>query len=255
MRNSPRYLPYLIWLTLGYGLAATPPATAAEGSGLEAILGSGNSADEFLPPEQAFRLRVAPSGPDRLQLTWVIAQGYYLYRDRLKFETSTSGVTLGKPQFPAGDMHTDEFFGSQIVYHDSLVVPLAVARAGGGAQQLQLKVTYQGCAEAGLCYPPQTASLDVALPAGSGNAVVSGSSSADGAFVSEQDQKASFIRNGNLFAVLAAFFGSGLLLAFTPCCLPMVPILSGMIAGSGHRASSMRGFVLALTYVLGMAVT
>jgi thiol:disulfide interchange protein DsbD len=255
MRNSPRYLPYLISLLLGSGLAAMPPAIAAEGGGLDAILSSGSSADEFLPPDQAFRLRVAPAGPDQLQLTWVIAQGYYLYRDRLKFATDTPGVTLGKPQFPAGDTHTDEFFGTQIVYHDSLVVPMAVARAGGAAQNLQLNVTYQGCAEAGLCYPPQTTPFDVALPAGGSNAAVSRTTSADGAFVSEQDQKASFIRNGNLLAVLAAFFGSGLLLAFTPCCLPMVPILSGMIAGSGHRATSMRGFVLALAYVLGMAVT
>src|SRR6202011_992978 len=121
----------------------------------------------------------------------------------------------------------------------------------GGALQLPLQVTYQGCADAGLCYPPITKAVTVsfaAAAAGSGHARA-------GVGVSDQDWFAALIRGGNPLIMLGWFYLAGLVLAFTPCVLPMVPILSGIIAGGGRPVSSARGFSLSLTYVLGMALT
>jgi len=250
--NTASKLVIVPMLAVAFGMvspaARSADSTTTSGT-LDALVDAGQSGDEFLPPEQAFRFSATASGPSQVVLNWIIAPGYYLYRDRLKFASNSPTIAVGKPELPAGDSHTDEFFGTQVVYHNELNVPLPVQRSGVDAESVALKITYQGCADAGLCYPPQIANIRVDMAAGGTE------SSGGSAFVSEQDAKANYIRRGNLFAVLAAFFGSGLLLAFTPCCLPMVPILSGMIAGQGHRANGWRGFALSLSYVLGMAVT
>ncbi|MEZ5533860.1 MAG: protein-disulfide reductase DsbD [Steroidobacteraceae bacterium] len=211
--------------------------------------GGGANGDEFLDPDVAFRLVAASDGPDRVQLAWEIAPGYYLYRNRLGVKTTGSGATLGQLALPKGEIHSDEYFGEQEIYRDELVARIPVARAGGSALALPIAVTYQGCADAGLCYPPITKTLQVDLPAG-------GTMSPDsGKFVSKQDWMAGFIRTGNLLLVIGFFFGAGLLLAFTPCVLPMVPILSGIIAGQGKDVTTRRAFFLSLSYVLGMAFT
>jgi len=236
-------------------LASTPLLHAAEAAGggnLNALLANSNNSSEFLPPEKAFVLTAAAEGPDRVRLDWVIAPGYYLYQSRLKFSSPSTVATLGAPELPAGDTKNDEFFGKQVVYHHQLTVRLAVARAAGTALELPVTVTYQGCAEAGLCYPPQVRNLTLTLPAGT---VASGGSTSGGAYVSKQDWMVSLIRSGNLFYMLAVAFAFGLGLAFTPCVLPMVPILSGLIIGHGQRVSTGRAFALSLTYVLGMAIT
>ncbi|MFO1455078.1 MAG: protein-disulfide reductase DsbD [Steroidobacteraceae bacterium] len=244
----------------GDAAATTPtsdPLPAASPAGVKA---SGD--DEFLPPDVAFRVTALADGPDRVRIEWQIAPGYYLYRSRLKFATDAAVAQLGTPQLPAGQKKTDEYFGEQEVYHDTLVATLPVSRNGASALQLPLSVGFQGCADAGLCYPPETRKLVVELPAGIGTAAVAGApggaaatGDAAGGFVSEQDRLANLIRSGNLALVLATFFGLGLLLAFTPCVLPMVPILSGIIAGHGDNVTTGRAFTLSLTYVLGMAFT
>jgi thiol:disulfide interchange protein DsbD len=224
------------------------------------VLGSRRAAndDDFLPPDQAFRLKLLADGPDRVRVYWEIAAGYYLYRDRFKVTSTATSVRLGALALPVGEPHEDEYFGKKEIYRGELVATLAVARAAGSALTLPLTLTYQGCADAGLCYPPQSQTLNVSLPAaGASGADVAAVGSVGGStpFVSEQDRLAALIRSGNLFLVLATFFGLGLLLAVTPCVLPMVPILSGIIAGQGARASAGRSFALSLTYVLGMALT
>ena len=120
-------------------------------------------------------------------------------------------------------------------------------------RSVDVNVTYQGCADAGLCYPPQTKLVSISLE--DAPAATSVAAPAEGAFVSEQDSYAEKIKHGNIFLVLLSFFGAGLLLAFTPCVLPMVPILSGIIAGSGENVTTRRSFMLSLAYVLGMAFT
>ncbi len=217
-----------------------------------------NSGD-FLPVDQAFRLDAVADGPDRVRIIWEIAPDYYLYRERLKVATDSNQVQLGAWTLPKGETKTDEYFGTQEVYHDELIALLPVSRAAGAAIELPLRVTYQGCAEAGLCYPPETRLLPVTLPASTTASAAGASGSTattgTGGFVSEQDRLALLIRDGNIWLVLATFFGIGLLLAFTPCVLPMVPILSGLIAGQGANVTTRRAFALSLAYVLGMALT
>jgi thiol:disulfide interchange protein DsbD len=244
--------------------AAAGPGQAAEATGAGRLIPQASNAEDFLPPDQAFRLTATPDSPDRVRLSWAIAPGYYLYRSRLKFATPTPQVTLGTADLPPGDTKHDEYFGDQVVYHAGLVAHLAVSRAAGSNDALALNVTYQGCAEAGLCYPPITKSFTLDMPkagatgaargADGSSAGSAGTGSGSGAS-SEQDRLANLIRTGAMPLVLATFFGIGLLLAFTPCLLPMVPILSGLIAGQGSKITTARSFALSVAYVLGMATT
>jgi thioredoxin:protein disulfide reductase len=245
-------------LTLGAMLLcyAAVPRAQAPSSSAGALLGTTSNANQFLPPDKAFRLAVVADGTSRVRLSWAIAEGYYLYQSRLKFASSSPGVTLGKPELPEGDIKNDEYFGKQIVYHRDLIAHLPFTRAGAAGKELNLAVTYQGCATAGLCYPPITKQFTVSFPAAGAAAFGAGAGgSAGGApFVSQQDRLARMIRTGSVAAIIATFFGLGLLLAFTPCVLPMVPILSGLIAGQGPKITTARAFSLSLTYVLGMAL-
>jgi thiol:disulfide interchange protein DsbD len=238
--------------------AATPSQDASLNALLDQLRSSGastNSGDNFLPPDRAFQFSATADSAQQLHLSWIIAPGYYLYRDRIKVASASPGLTLGNPQYPAGTIKNDEFFGKQVIYHQALNVAVPVSRATAGTTAA-LRVTYQGCAEAGLCYPPITRQISLQLPpAASASAAGPTVSTPPTTYVSEQDRLASLIRSGNLLGVLATFWGLGLLLAFTPCCLPMVPILSGLIAGAGPRPGTARAFSLSLTYVLGMALT
>src|SRR5580658_3389257 len=247
----------------GQAPAAGPPASTAaaagaagKSTGIDAVLSAAHpSGDDFLPPDKAFRLEASGDGSDRVRLEWQITEGYYLYRARIKVETASRDVQLGTTQFPVGEMKSDEYFGKQEIYHHELAATVPVARAHGGTLQLPLRVTYQGCAEAGLCYPPITKDVTVTLSAGAATAIGPGSGAdVTGAGGSDQDWFAALVR-GNLLLMLGGFFAAGLGLAFTPCVLPMVPILSGIIAGGGRRVTTARAFALSLTYVLGMALT
>jgi thiol:disulfide interchange protein DsbD len=254
--------------------AAAQPAPGA--TGIDAILGSARtSSDDFLPPEKAFRFDALAEGTDRVRLNWEIADGYYLYRARIKVRTASTNAQLGTPQFPPGQVKTDEYFGKQEVYHHELVVTVPVARASGAALDLPLEVTYQGCADAGLCYPPQTRTLSLRLAGAASAAGGNGGGAADGAVrggggtgatagpAAAPPAGAAFLSQewfsnalrGNLLIALACFYLGGLVLSCTPCVLPMVPILSGIIVGSGRPITSGRSFALSVSYVLGMALT
>jgi thiol:disulfide interchange protein DsbD len=224
---------------------------------------------EFLPPTEAFRVSAVVSGADQVRVEFLVTPGYYLYRHRLNFALeSPEGAaplpaTVGTPAIPEGEWKEDEFFGRQQVFHEGFTVSVPVSRAPGGVLPATLVVGLQGCADAGLCYPPEKRRLRIELPPTQGSAtastppvagIESGAGAAGGGFVSEQDRLALLIKDGSLSLVLATFFGLGLLLAFTPCVLPMVPILSGIIAGQGSNVTTARAFSLSLTYVLGMAV-
>ncbi len=258
-------LPALLCMALGTVQAQTadpaaPPASQkapAAGGGINAILDSAKSGgDEFLPPDKAFRFDALAEGTDRVRLNWEIADGYYLYRARIKISTTSPSAQLGAPQMPPGQFKTDEYFGKQEIYHHELIATVPVARARGGELELPLQVTYQGCAEAGLCYPPITKTVAVKLTSGGAAANPAGPAGAgtSGGAIAEQDRFAALIR-GDPLVMIGVFFLAGLVLAFTPCVLPMVPILSGIMVGGGRTITTSRGFSLSLTYVLGMAVT
>lgn len=215
---------------------------------------------EFLPPKEAFQFEAYAEGADKIRIDFRIAPAYYLYRHR--FSVSLDGeaeAVLGAPVIPQGKEKEDEFFGLQQVFYESVSFTVPVSRPPGEAIELPIAVGLQGCADAGLCYPPEKRRVTVSLPSTTGNIASAGSlppgGTADGGlFVSEQDRLAELIRSGSLALVLGTFFGLGLLLAFTPCVLPMVPILSGIIAGQGSNVTTGRAFALSLSYVLGMAV-
>ena len=245
-----------VHVVLPAAAAASAPAPAGLLGKLTAGAASGDG--DFLPPEQAFQVTADPDGANAVRLHFVIAEGYYLYKGRIHVSGESTLAQLGSPALPKGLPHKDDYFGEQEIYRQQLEATVPFARASAAAGTLALKVVYQGCADKGLCYPPQTQLFAMNLaPAGAASASVApDTGAATGTpMVSEQDRLAALIGSGNLLLVISTFFGFGLLLAFTPCVLPMVPILSGIIAGDGERVTPARGFLLALAYVLGMAIT
>ena len=234
-----------------------PAAASGAGTDLRSLLKSKSGDDEFLPPDQAFRFGAGMERADSVALTWIIADGYYLYKHRIDVTSDTPNVQIGKALLPKGDPKHDEFFGDTEVYHKFLEASLPVARAAGSTGTLTLNVTYQGCAEGGLCYNPITKTVAVELPPTDIASVlpIAEQGSASGAPVAEQDRLAAALQGENLAYALLTFFAAGLLLSLTPCVLPMIPILSGIIVGQGENVTRKRSFALAFTYVQGMALT
>ncbi len=209
----------------------------------------GGTQSEFPPADEVFIPEVFAVDGNTVELGMRIVQGFYIYKDKLAVRALSDGVQVGRWDLPAGTMKTDEYFGEMEVYLDSFLAELAIARATPDAMQLELELAYQGCAEGGLCYMPETRVLSVQLPVA--RAVTEFTSDAP---VSEQARLANIITGSSIWVAAGLFFLAGLGLAFTPCVLPMVPILSGIIAGEGENVTPMRGFGLALSYVLGMAI-
>ncbi|MBI4740359.1 MAG: protein-disulfide reductase DsbD [Betaproteobacteria bacterium] len=221
-------------------------------------------ADEFLDPAVAFKPAARALDEQTIEVRFEIAPGYYLYRDKFRFAldpVAGATVALGVPELPKGKEKQDETFGKTEVYYQEALIRIPVQRNSSGTLALALKVTSQGCADAGVCYPPQQQKVAVELPDPS--AAPAQSASAPGnepgnESGNESGRIAQLLKNAGFWLVIASFFGFGLLLALTPCVFPMIPILSGIIVGSGkdgHGVSHARGFALSLAYVLGMAVT
>lgn len=184
-------------------------------------LGSINNSADFLPVREAFQLSLIDSTPQSIKLRFVATEGYYLYRHRFQFRADPAEIVVGPAQLPKGEQKHDEYFGDVEVYHGILDVELPRS----DQRAFTLAVTYQGCADKGLCYPPETERLNID---GSGGATTSWS-----------------------WRELALFFLAGLGLTFTPCVLPMLPILSGVVLRG--QVGGLRGFNLSLAYVLPMA--
>ncbi|NIQ96468.1 MAG: protein-disulfide reductase DsbD, partial [Desulfuromonadales bacterium] len=182
-----------------------------------------------------------------------ILPGFYLYKDKISVRAASDGVMAGQLELPEGKLKTDEFFGESEVFYDAVVGRLAIARGTPEPVSIDLEIAYQGCADAGLCYTPQTVILSVDLP----RATASGASTATdmpAPMLSEQGRMGQIISMAPIWIVVAMAFGWGLLLTLTPCVLPMLPILTSIIAGEGEEATPLRGFGLALSYVMGMAI-
>ena len=197
---------------------------------------------ELLEPEDAFRFS-AREADGAVEVRFVIADGYYLYRDRMRF-TASGNVQLGQPEFPAAIPHKDEFFGDMPIYRNQVSVRMPVRGEG----PYELKVVSQGCADAGVCYVPMESHAKLRAAAG-------GASGEPSLSVYASDTDIARLLQGNFALVLGGFLVLGLLLAFTPCMLPMIPILSGIIAGEGSGLTKSRALALSLIYVLSMALT
>ena len=203
------------------------PATAAGllESRPSSTLGAVNNSADFLPVRDAFQLSLVSSTPQSIKLRFVASEGYYLYRHRLQFRAEPADIRLGTTQLPQGEQKHDEYFGDVEVYHGILEVELP--RQADDLRAFTLVVTYQGCADKGLCYPPETERLQI-----------------DGSGANAQAAPWSWRE-------LALFFLAGIGLTFTPCVLPMLPILSGVVLRG--QVGGWRGFNLSLAYVLPMA--
>ena len=227
------------------------------------LLTSLSRADEFLDPAEAFRPSVRALDARTLELSVDVAEGYYLYRGRFRFALEDAGAALGPAEFPAGQPHEDEYLGKDEVYFDHVVVRLPVQSLPADGSTVHLKAVVQGCAVKGFCYPPQSHRFAVdlagaapaAAPLATSAAVPTPSVEGSAAGADESSLIARALGNSGLLANLLFFFVAGLGLSLTPCVLPMIPILSGIIVGHGAKVSRGRGFMLSAAYVAGMAIT
>ncbi len=225
--------------------------------GLSCLPLSASAAEELLEVDKAFRLSARALDAGTLEVRYDIANGYYMYRDKFRFALEPAGVQAGTPQMPAGKVKKDEFFGDVETYRKQVVIRLPFS-APAGLDAVTLKATSQGCADIGVCYPPNTQALQVQLAAMSvapGMSIGAPVETAPAAQEDESSQLAGLLKNAGFWLILTTFFGAGILLALTPCVFPMYPILSGIIVGHGHHITKRRAFVLSMAYVLGMAAT
>lgn len=254
--------------TVLLNLPAAGTAAAEKTGGLQALttlgnkLGLGNAEREFLPPDEAFRFSAHVSENGNIIADWQVAEGYYLYRDKFAFNTDTTGMQLGTASLPAGEMHHGILpsggEGEVEVYMHGVQVNIPVQRSKTAGNTIDFTAKFQGCADAGICYPPMQKTVSLQLPAdqaASTTQAVAPAVTSPGAPVTEQDSIAESLKSGNTLLTLLAFFGFGLLLSFTPCVFPMIPILSSIIVGQGEGITTRKAFTLSVVYVLAMSVT
>lgn len=239
--------PLLLLCALLTTAVGSSPAHASGADLLSSLGIEANAKPKFLQVDEAFQIESEQRG-DQLLLTLHIADDYYLYRHSLRFKGNN--LTFSEPTLPEGTEHEDDFFGKTRVYYQqvSIAVPLKDVR-----ENATLRVRYQGCTD-GLCYPPTDKLIDV-TPLVTATTAPTAETAQSVAPVSQQDQLAAALGNQGFWLSIVAFFALGLGLAFTPCVFPMYPILTGIIAGAGHRLSTGRAFLLSMVYVQGMAVT
>ncbi len=241
--------------------------------------------DDFLEPDQAFQFQVEVKNPHTLTARWQVVAGYYLYRDKIKLDLDDhKTVAFGPISWAESKVKHDEFFGDTAIYDQDFEIDLPLTRKSQSETPVSLKASYQGCAEAGICYPPihktvklvlppteQSASKNPSTPPSDSThtlysaktpsahlpaALSPGSSQKQSeSYKSEQDRIAETLATGTTWITLISFFGFGLMLAFTPCVFPMIPILSGIIIGQGKGITTAKAFSLSLVYVLAVAFT
>jgi thiol:disulfide interchange protein DsbD len=248
-------------------------ASPKKGFNLAKELGISTLGDINAPlhPDKAFGFDIVADDSQNLTVRWSVTPGHYLYQHKLGFSITkpATGVTISNPILPEGNAHNDQYYGNIITYNKNFDVKLPLI---GSADSATVKVKYQGCSKlTGICYPPQikTQTIDLSstkagissnvavVTTAVGIAAVTDTTSNTPAptKVSEQDDFANKLKSGNFLTSLALFFLAGLALTFTPCVFPMIPILSGIIAGQGTDNSTKKSFFLSLSYVIVMALT
>jgi thiol:disulfide interchange protein DsbD len=218
------------------------------------------AADDFLAPAVAFKFSVMEK-PGEVDVTYKIADGYYMYRERFSFTTRNGTTTIGEPQLPAGHIKFDQTFNKNVeTYRNELTIRIPIKQAAG---PVDLAVTSQGCADAGICYPPMErvyrVSGEALQPAGgaAGPSPAQLSATAGTPWyerATSADYAQSLLQGGGFFAIIWLYFVAGAVLSLLPCSYPMIPILSAIIIGEGARVTRARGFALSLAYVIGMAL-
>jgi len=255
-------------IVLNIDLPAAAAASSATPASLSAVLAAPASnpgasmlgSNEPLPAEKAFVYEVIATGATEVLARFTMPKGYYLYRDKTSFSLVDGGdAKLGAPRWPPGQQHTDENFGATTVYFDQVEVPLPISRGSATARSVNVESSFQGCKENSVCYPVMTRQVRVDLPAAdaasssaAASSPVEAAASATGDFAGDSRAVQAALHGSRLYG-LFWFFVFGLGLAFTPCVFPMIPILSGIIAGAGDNISTRRAIVLSLVYILANA--
>lgn len=233
-------------------LPAIAAAPVAQANPLAALLQGSKKKDDLLPPEQAFQFFASVNNDNTVAVSWQIAKGYYLYRDKIHLELVNAPDTqLGSFTIPNGIPKEEEAFGKVEIFYDEVKFAVPLVRTTTRARMITLKASFQGCAERGVCYPPMTQAVELDLPA----ATISTATPTAAPALSEQDQIVDSLKHDSFGVTLLSFFGFGLLLSLTPCIFPMIPILSGIIVGHGNHITTRRAFLLSLSYVLASALT
>ena len=234
-------------------LLATAGVTHASG-----LFGNSDE-EEFLTVDEAFQLTSTVKSGNEVKIFWNIAEGYYLYRKRLSVTSEQANVVVGELGLPDGKMYHDEFFGDVEIYENSLDVSVPIS---SDTTTVDLIVGYQGCAHAGLCYPPVKKTISVTLPTASLQKVSAADSASSQASVAstdatlnEEDNLLSDLQDANPLYALLLSLGFGILVAFTACMYPMIPILSSLIMGQGEKITTFKAFTLSLSYTQGIALT
>ena len=238
-------------------------------TGIGGISGIGGSANEPLHPDEAFKFDLFAFDGSTLNALWNITPGHYLYQDKIKFtlNNTATDVKLGKPELPKGKAYKDVYFGDVVTYEDDFEARIPVI---GYNKSIEVKAEYQGCSKiTGICYPPQSKVINVdfsnfeALPENTTPTAILASPPASSTSTagignipqSEQSVLTDTLKNKGILTIIGAFFLGGLLLTFTPCVFPMIPILSGIITGQGQDISRGKSFALSVAYVIPMALT
>lgn len=222
------------------------------------ISNSVSEEEEFLDPDDAFILTADVIDPHHLQLQWEIADGYYLYRNRFAFTADNQNFSITEqPAFPPGKIKEDPEFGKVEVYFKNVSILVPLTRQVLDEKTVNLSVTYQGCKDGEICYPPINKSVPLTLPVATSSVSETPVKIAETSTpkLSRQDAISISLQNKNVLINIVVFFGFGLLLAFTPCIFPMIPILSGIIIGQGKSITSYNAFILSLAYVIAMALS
>ena len=226
---------------------------AAENSSSTSAVSLFDKEDQVLSPDQAFKLAVSAHDKTTLEASFTVAPGHYLYRERIKFVTKDASIS--DITFPKGDIKKDPNFGETEVFHQSFNAQIKLKDVPENLEKITLQATYQGCSEKGLCYSPIHKTISLVL--GSPKAAEPATSPEQ--IKTSDDQATTLLKGGKLWLIVIGFFGFGLLLALTPCVLPMIPILSGIIVGDKkvhhHATSRLHAFNLSLAYVFGMSLS
>ena len=201
----------------------------------------------FVPADRAFAFDFQQNQHD-LNLSWHIKDGYYLYRKQITLTTKDAAIV--EPSLPPGEWHEDEFYGKSEIYRQRLMLPITLTQAGKAAT---LTVTYQGCADAGFCYPPETKVVPLSAVLADSDKAQAAKPSAPATLPASGSQTGAEPASLPFSALWALLIGIGI--AFTPCVLPMYPLISGIVLGGKQRLSTARALLLAFIYVQGMAVT
>jgi len=211
---------------------------------------------ELLPAEEAFQFSALVKDGQNLSVNWQIAEGYYLYREKIDLQLLVSDNSkLLDYEIPHGTPKFDEAFGDVEILHNNLAFTVPLERLNTTQHSIILRAKFQGCAERGVCYPPMDKTVTLLLPEIVANNSAAPVAQAKKKASSEQDLIIQSLQQDSFLLTLLSFFGFGLLLAFTPCVFPMIPILSGIIVGQGKDISSRKAFMLSLSFVLASAIT